>query len=717
MNLNQVLDVALPEMPALKRSERYPCVHPKLIAREQHEREGKLIMVTMPTTGEPTFFRFPPLLYQLAMLFDGQRSYDEIASLYTAQTGNETTAAQVREFAGDLEKLNFWYKSPEESSALICEQIFEKRQKTLKRKEKQNDLSVMYWWWFDPGRLLTWAHDHFQWMYKPWYLAWSLFMVAVALLILGSHWHQFWMDSVNFYTLTGFGVRHVFEFFGMFFLLGAMHEVAHGMTCVHFGATPRRMGLFTVYLVPGVFCDLTEVWVYANRWQRIWAIMAGVWSEVVASSYASVVWWVSPPGSFAHNAAYMVLLSGGIFCVLINWNPLAKMDGYYLLSELFRFWDLKGQSTAYLVAIVRKYIFHLPANPVPMPPLRRFGFAVYALLSGLYSYSLLLFFVKIMYRVGHAYSPQWAFAPATALALIIFKSRIKKLLHFMKELYIDKAPMVRAHWRPILGGAVALLVIGLLPLRRENIKAPFSFEPGTRALLRAQVPGKVVQVLAEEGQKVEAGALLVQLRDLGLETRAARAEMDVRNATARATEAQLHYADFGAADQQRQRAAESARLANDQVRELDVRTPIGGIVVTPRVKDLLGSYATAGTELLEVADLSTVRARIYVLDSEMRTVSEVKGAVLLPAGNWFGIPGQVTAVSAVPQPPDAGLISKSVYAGMQAPAFFAVTVMANNKDLRLRAGESGTAIIYGRRRSFLGLFFEPLINAVARRIW
>ena len=344
------------------------------------------------------------------------------------------------------------------------------------------------------------------------------------------------------------------------------------MTCKHFGGHSYRMGFFTMYLAPGVFCDIAEVFVYGGRWARIATVAAGVWSEIMLCSYVSVVWWVTAPGTAIHDFAYLVILSGGILCVMINWNPLSRMDGYFILCEALRFFDLKGQSTSYLVNLVRKYVFGMPATIAPLPPLRRVGFVTYALLSGLYCYSLMLFYVRVLYRVAYFYSPLWAFLPALLLALLIFQGRIKKLMAFFKELYIDKRDLMRAHWPWVAAAAVIVAALLLTPLWREKVEERFIIESTQRAVVRAEVSGRVTQVAVNEGDLVQAGQTLVRLRDLKLDSEAGQAEAQYRIAASRATAAQLGYADFGAADQQRRQLAERYRTLREQQQKLNVIT-------------------------------------------------------------------------------------------------------------------------------------------------
>ena len=715
MNLARVLEVALPDTPPLRERKGFPRMHPKHVAREHQEREGPLVMVLVPN-GSNCFFRFNPLQYKLAVLFDGERSYRDVADAFTQQTGILLEESMVREFADNLEKSDFWYRTPQEQSVQFCEMLVDERRKKIKRKRDFGDLSIVELVYFDPDKYLTWIHGKLKFIYTPWFAAWSVFMMFVALLILGAHWGEFWSDSVKFYNLPAKSIGDVIEFFAIFVFLGAFHETAHGMTCKHFGGESHRMGVFMIYLVPGVFCEVHEVYVYGGRSARLLTIASGVISEIILCQYFAVVWWLTPLDSWIHVFCYKLILSGGIFCLLINWNPLSKMDGYYLFCEIFRFWDLKGLSSAFLSAWVRKNIFHLPASVPVLPPLRRVGFAVYAMLSGVYCYSLMLFFVKILYRIAFHFSPQWAFVPATALALGIFSSRIKKLGQFMKELYIDKKEWLKRHRSPLLAGAVAILILLVVPIRREYVEEPFVIESMQRAVLRTEVPGAVSGVFVDEGQKVRAGQLIARLSDTDLESKVAQTAAGLQLASSRANAAQLNYGNFADAEQERIRMVRTAGVAETEAGKLQISSPIDGIVVTHRVRDVLGSYLKEGTVVAEVVNPMSLRARVYVSESQLHKLRTIHDASLRPNSRWLPIQGKFLTISPSSTEVEPGLTPPEEYSGLHPPVYFAVD-LAVPPSVSLPYGMTGTAKIFGQRRSLAGMALRPLFEAVARRVW
>jgi putative peptide zinc metalloprotease protein len=294
------------------------------------------------------YFRFSPLQWAVVQLFDGERSYTEIAKLAKSKHGLAWGAETMRQLGDALERGGFWYKTPQEESMALCQQLAESRHKRLTRKgDKRGDLSTIHIAEFDPDRFLTWTHSKLKWVYTTWFTALTLVMFAAMGVIFVAGWSEIWRDSVDYYKFLTKGWSDIGEFYLLFAVLAVLHETAHGITCKHFGGESHRMGAFLIYLTPGVFCDVTQVWIYGGLWQRVATMVAGTWAELILCALMTFVWWGTAAGTAMHEIAYKFMLIGGIFVVIINMNPLAKLDGYYIMSEILRIPDLKGGATAF----------------------------------------------------------------------------------------------------------------------------------------------------------------------------------------------------------------------------------------------------------------------------------------------------------------------------------------------------------------------------------
>ena len=717
MNLTRVLNVALPDMPARVLSERPPRLDPGVIARE-HIDDGKPVIRTYVPCAE-SMFTFPPSNWRLAQLFDGSRSYEQIAETYSQQTGAEYSAEEVREFASNLDAIDFWYRTPQEKNILLMQQSAEERRKKLKQQTRWRDLSEVLFPAFNPDPFLTKLYRYTKFVYSGWFTILTLTLFAVAAGITVTHWSEVGRDTVAFYNFSNRTFGDILVFYIIVVGVVVVHEFAHAYASKHFGGRVTAMGFALIYLTPAFYTDTTESEVTATRHQRLIVTVAGVWSELVICSIATIIWWGTAPDTAVHNGAYFLMMLTGIMSVLLNWNPLMKLDGYYMLCDLVRISDLKEASTAYVSAWVKKYLWRLPVEVPYVPKSRRLGYAVYAILSGAYSYTVLYVVARFAGNIVRNFSPEWGFIPEIAVALLIFRSRIRSLVNLMKFFYLDKKDRIIAWFTPrhSLAVVAAILIFLVLPLWHESASGRFLLEPVHLAVVRARVPGSVIQLAAEEGQRVAPGETLATLRNLPLESDFEETKTNLVLATDRAKAASLHYSDFGAALKEREGLAGQFRQISAMDSTLEVTSPIAGTVVTPRVHEFLGTYLREGQELLEVADLSSLRARIYISEYDLYKVRQSTNGRLMAQGLFKTWTAQIVSIAARPTEIDERLTGKVELRGMNPPHFYIVDLVVQNPGGTLKPGMAGVARIYGRRRSLLGLGWQTFTNFWGRKLW
>ncbi len=717
MNITEALNEVLPEIPARMVSQRYPRIHPDVIFKE-HILEGRA-MVRAFVPGVEALFTFTPQNWQFARLFNGQRSYEEISELYFQETGIEYSASEVRELADSLDGIGFWHKTPLEKNIALMQKTAEERRKLFKQKTKFGDLSIIAFPAVNPDHFLDWLHGRIGFFYTWWFTLITMIAFAFMAGIFITHWSEVGRDTFQFYNFADKTWWDVAVFWGLATVLMSLHEIGHGLTCKHYGGHVSAMGFALIYLSPAFYTDTTEGMVTGDRQQRLMISLAGVWTELIICAIATPLWWGTPPGTAVHDFAYTIILVTGIGVVLINWNPLIKLDGYHMLSEILGIVDLKEASTLYVSSWVKKHVWRLPVDVPYVPKPRRLGFAVYAVLSGIYSYTVLYVIASFVGNAFRNLSPEWSFIPELGTAGLIFRSRIRTLVNFMKFVYLDKKDRVRAWFTPRRSMALAGVAgaLALLPLWHETGDGRFVLEAANRAVVRNLVPGTVAQVYADEGQRIMAGAPLVQLHNAALESKLARSRTDSEVANARAATALLHYADLGVAASDRERLARQTDELAFQVSKLDLRSPISGVVLTPRLGDILGKYLVEGTELVEVADLNTLRARVYLSEHDMYKLRSDAYARLQIDG-MFGLhEARVLSVAPVSAQIPAGLIDLTKYKGLRPPNFYAAELLLPNPHRDLRPGMIGTARFYARRTSLARLAWKSVTDFLGRKMW
>jgi putative peptide zinc metalloprotease protein len=167
-----------------------------------------------------------------------------------------------------------------------------------------------------------------------------------------------------------------------------IHELAHALTCVHYGGHVHKMGVMFYYVSLAAFADTSDAWLFSSRWARAWVSLAGPLSTLVCSALAALVWQLAIPGSPIARIATMLVLST-VPLSFANLNPFLEFDGYYILSDLSGIANLRKRSFAY----VRAYLARLWRPKAQLPaaePGQSRIFVGYGVLAAAYFVGLVL---------------------------------------------------------------------------------------------------------------------------------------------------------------------------------------------------------------------------------------------------------------------------------------------------------------------------------------
>ena len=716
MNIANALKVALPELPERLISRSVPKLDPRVIARQQIEAGKPTVLAKLP--GADTFIRLEPPQWVLLQLFDGERSYLEISNQASNQTGVDYSEDVVREFAAFIQtNTDLFYKSPLERNIALQQKL---RSQRLKRKRSKaidfSDIIIADWPQADD--FIARIYPYLRWIYTWWFTLLALVMFAVMAWMWAGRFGEIWRDSFEFYNFTTKSARDLLEFWVLFGAMAFFHESFHGLTCKHFGGNVEKMGFSLMYFAPSFFCDVTQIWIYGGKWERIATVLAGIWGDLIVCFFATAVWWTTAPGMVAHTLAYKIMMVTGIGVSLLNLNPLIKLDGYYIFCELIGEPDFKERTSAYLAGWTRKHLFGMPAEVEYIPLRRRPFYLVYAVLSAIYGYLLLTFLMGFTFNVLHSYSPAWAFAPAALMGYWVFRDRIHSSGRFTKLLYLDKKERVWRWLKPWRFGALvaAVLLLLFLPIWPDFQEGAFVLEPARQAVVHAAVPGTVRQVFVDEGQHIVAGQPLATLENLDLESDLARVRADLRTASARDIQSQLHYGDLGTTQQERLRLQQADRSLTEETAKLQLISPIAGVVATPRPRDLQGVTLEEGATVVELIDESALRVRIYIPEFAMHDVHVGAPVRLRVESRVLAVNGTVQSLSADWAPLDPSFSQKEQLAGINPPRYYmAESWLAAAVDLR--PGMTGTAKIRVGRRSMGSFSLRFLRDLVGRRVW
>jgi putative peptide zinc metalloprotease protein len=730
MNLSEALDAALPEIPKTRLSRtRPPCLDPELVVRED-VLDGEPIIGILQR-GKGNFFRFQPMQWQLAQYFDGVRSYEEIAEIFTGEAGVALSAKDVEAFAVGLDEADFWYKSPQEKNIAYSARLKAQRSRKANRKSKINLAHISFSAW-DPDRYLTWLNDLVgRYVYSSWSVLFVLALFCFEGTVFVAKWKVLGPDIPLYFNFQHKSFLDFAEFWFLLFGLGFIHETAHGLTCKHYGGEVHSMGLMFLYLTPAFFVDVTESWVSGTKIQRLATIIAGIWIEMTICGFAMIVWTNTQPGEFLHDFTYKIILITGLAVVVMNLNPLLKLDGYYFLTEVIGVPDLKERSTAFVSAWFQRVFLRLPVEVPSIPRKRAPFFILYAVISGAYSYLLLFAAIRFSYNLTSKLFAEFALIPAGYFAFVMFRSRINSLRGVMRE-FRARHFEGQFRWKP-LTVTIALMSLVLLfaPIFAEREKAYFVVEAENAETLHATVSGTVDAVYVREGQRVRAGEPLLKMTSVMAVSMASGARSEANAAHYSAFEAELEGRSVGAAAAGEEAARRSGDLAREASNSLVVASPVDGVVLTEDPGALPGRVVGAGQPLLSLAGASS---GVESGADGSKQNSNVVARVLIPAGELSHIPARAEVALAVPGEfkrlrlrlgevqgdavaLPAGLVARQDYKGIELPTFYAARLPLPASAPALPVGMGGEAIVFGTRKSLAERGWAVAMNLVRAHVW
>ncbi|MFI9639332.1 peptidase M50 [Micromonospora sp. NPDC051925] len=133
------------------------------------------------------------------------------------------------------------------------------------------------------------------------------------------------------------------------YLSAMLHELAHGVAATHFGCSGVRIN------VVALSCRVEDYQFLPSRAGRVViAAVGGVLNSIVTVPFL-LVWLFSTPGSASHRFAAAVVLVGTVQS-LVNYVPLAPLDGYKMLSHLLGVVALGPESRRYLWSRPRQWV-------------------------------------------------------------------------------------------------------------------------------------------------------------------------------------------------------------------------------------------------------------------------------------------------------------------------------------------------------------------------
>jgi putative peptide zinc metalloprotease protein len=252
--------------------------------------------------------QLPKLLYLIAESADGRRSYEEIASRVTEESGQELGPGDVKFLVEEKLRPLGVVAGPDGQSPQV-----QKADPLLALKFK---VAVV------PERLVHAVTTLFYPLFLP-----PVWIAALAGLIAVDVWLFFFHGVAQPARELVYNPLLALVILGLVVVATAFHEIGHATAARYGGAKPGVMGAGLYVVWPVFYTDVTDAY-RLNRRGRLRTDLGGV--------YFNVLFVLATTAAYFATRFEPLLLVVVVqhFQILQQLLPLIRLDGYYILSDL-----------------------------------------------------------------------------------------------------------------------------------------------------------------------------------------------------------------------------------------------------------------------------------------------------------------------------------------------------------------------------------------------
>ncbi len=397
---------------------------------------------------------------------------------------------------------------------------------------------------YDPNRLFGWLEPKIRWIWTRAFLVTSLVVMGCALCTMlanSDHLVSSFPQVMRWETIVVVTLVMV--------TATILHEFAHGLTCKHFGGDVHELGVLIMFGIPCMYCNVSDAWLIREKWKRLLITAAGGYCDMCLWAASVFVWRITVETSFVNYLALLVCTVCGSRG-LINFNPLLRLDGYYLVSDWLAIPNLRRRAQEMWMQYMRWFLWGAPAPVLQRSdrPVLFYGMFAWVFAIALLDMGLIRFLGVMSRELGTV-------GILLSVALLAYALR-RVFRGFFRSEFVTMITERRKRTLIWMSGiATTVAILFLFPIG-HYATGDFEVRPGDLYDIRSSVSGFVRDVYVEEGCRVSAGDPLVRLDSPELENQIA-----TKSAELKESEAQLAKLELGP-------RPEELRAARDRVERL-----------------------------------------------------------------------------------------------------------------------------------------------------
>lgn len=598
------------------------------------------------------YVRLDAVSGELTTLFDGTRTAEDMLEYARGRwPGLSFDEDYVADLLNDLKDMKY-LEDPFQRHVLLQARARQERMQ-INAGTFRNLFSIPLGW-VDPDRFLTKTYPYVSFMFKP-------AMVWLGMALFTAAGYVVWLNRGHVASSSGnlmLGEQNRVLGAALIWVLImaaiVLHEFGHGFAVKHHGGKVHKLGFIVVFGMPCMFCETSDTHLWPDWKKRVQVALAGTYIELYMAAVATVVWWLTPSGLIVNQLAYNIILFASVSGILFNYNPLIKMDGYFVLSDTLGMPNLQEDAYEYLGYLFRRYVLRMKVD-CPAHGRRRkrilFFYGVASIAYSVFFATLMFLFLRrLLVRSLAALGALLS----VGLLLMVLRRPLKPIMRTVRLWMLESGSRMggagaRRRFGLVAGLALAaLLLLVPVPGRRA---VPVTLQPQRRAALVVPEEMRVRWLGFEAGQAVAAGQVLAELNTDSTEVM--RGEAEARAGELRvAVAAALQRGERAEAVLQRARARVETATSDwigARVERAGLRAPFAGRVLSASTPGRCGALLQPGDTVCVVGDFSRPRAAAIVQEGDLDDFRAGASArVRLRARPWQGLDGRVAAIEALP---------------------------------------------------------------------
>ena len=312
-----------------------PKLRDDLIVRQHRTAHGTTVVIKHPASGK--FFRLGEAELFITQQLDGNTPIEIIRQRAESRFGAVLPIETLAAFLLNLKKNE------------VLETTEEKKKKENRTQSRVRGTPLVCRIKLcDPCQLLNRLAARMGFFFTSYFVVLSAMAILLAIGVTAASWSEFRQNLPRLYQPAAIPAV-VF----LLFVVIVVHEFGHGLTCTHFGGEVHEMGFLFIFLQPAFYCNVSDAWLFPERSKRLWVGFAGPYFELFLWALAVFTWRMTETETWINFAALSVMATSGLK-TLLNFNPLIKLDGYYLLSDYLEIPNLRRRSFRYVGNLIEK---------------------------------------------------------------------------------------------------------------------------------------------------------------------------------------------------------------------------------------------------------------------------------------------------------------------------------------------------------------------------